>query len=147
MFNSSNHMSRLKCSAVKNASDSFISLLYWLLMVHHLNINCLTTWRAVGCHGVNINTEHRHREKKTGFTEWTENTTVYKPPLASQYHWLYTIPYEVANSIYCVFIAGVEFRRESASRLARDSRKIHVRQVHLGLVLEMLSVNLIGSSV
>ncbi len=54
-----------------------------------------------------------------------------------------------ANCIYCVFIAGVEFRRKSASRLARDSRKIHVglRQVHLGLVMEMLSVNLIGSSV
>ncbi len=59
----------------------------------------------LGCHGVNINTEYRHREKKTGFTECTENTTLYKTPCASLYHWLYTIPYEVAISIYCVFIS------------------------------------------
>ncbi len=43
----------------------------------------------LGCHGVNKSTEHRHREKKkNGFTEWTENTTVYKTPLASQYHFV-----------------------------------------------------------
>ncbi len=79
------------------------------LVLHLFFISAQGSHAHLGCHGVNTNTEHRHREKKTGFTEWTENTTVmtvYKPPLASHYHWLYTIPYEVANSIYCVFIAG-----------------------------------------
>ena len=60
---------------------------------------------------------------------------------------LHLMKLQIASIDYCVFIAGVEFRCESTSRLARDSHKIHVRQVHFGLVLEMLSVNLIGSSV
>ncbi len=94
-------------------------------LIMYYFIHTIFFYVILGCHGVNTNTEHRYREKKNGFTEWTENTTVYKPPLVSQYHWLYTIPYKLANSIYCVFIAGVEFRRESPNRL--DSQETPVK--------------------
>ncbi len=101
------------------------------LMKHH-KTGCLKNWRRSFCK-YHLNhcqvlcrlsqCQHKHRTlppwKKNRFHRVdrnSENTTV-----CTNHHLrrnttgciLYIVPYEVANSIYCVFIAGVEFRRES----------------------------------
>ncbi len=98
----------------------------------------------IGCHGVNTNTEHRHREKNRFHRVdrkyyRVQTTTCVAIPLVVYY--TFNMKLQIA-SIVCL-LQGWNF---DVSRLARDSCKIHVRQVHLGLVLEILSVNLIGSS-